>query len=238
MGLIKDVYDPRDYRYVPRLKILPQSVNLICGPVKDQGNEGSCAPHAVTSHMEAIELGFDYDNQLILSPQFLYYHYREMLADVNEDGGCMLRMLFKLVAKDGVCRERLWPYSKPWNRKPVHECYTDAENHQILQYLSLSTVTDMISCIASGYGFVGGIPVYESFDNLSDAGVVPNPERGEKLEGYHAIYFHGYNQRDQTIYFQNSWSKDWGQNGHAKLSFAYMSLGSDYWTVRTMEDNP
>ena len=93
------------------------------------------------------------------------------------------------------------------------------------------------ACLASGYPFVFGFGVYESFesDAVAKTGVAPLPGHGEKLLGGHAVPAVGYDDAAQRLIVRNSWGKGWGQAGYFTLPFAYLTepnLSDDFWTVR------
>ena len=217
---------------VPRVK------SLICSPVADQSDLGSCGAFASIYHMVSTAVQNDQD-QINLSQLFLYYAYRERFGDVNSDDGVMLRDLLKTLANVGVCQEETWPYTLTnWNKKPPLSAYAEATNHIISSYHALYSVDDIINCLAAGYGFIGGIGCYEGFDSLytEKTGVVEIPKQGEKLLGWHAIYMGaGYDLHKGMVKFENSYGPEWGDNGYGWISFEYLMdphLAADFWTIR------
>lgn len=207
-------------------------------PLLDQGNIGSCGPHAGVELLESVMVQNYHKNWVRLSPLALYYFYRELANEVDIDSGVYIRQLLKVMVKLGTPKEELWPYDLAlWKTKPSENVYQDAETRQVLSYHAVNGVEEMINCIAEGYGFVGGIPVYESFMNTPGNGKVPIPQKGEKFLGGHALYFHSYDKHEKIIWFQNSWGSIFGKAGHGALPFLYCEyMLSDCWTVRLMED--
>jgi len=236
--------DQRDNRFAYRNTfksvMVPQVKYLICGPVVDQGDIGSCVFFSLVAHMVATAVQNDIAISEIpnLSQLFAYYRYRAEYGDVLWDDGAFIRDAIKIMAK-GVCLEDCWPYViKNFPNKPPASCYQEAEKHKILSYHALYTIEDMLQCMASGYGFVGGISVYESFDSLmtEKTGVVEIPRPNEKLLGGHALYFGGgYNLHWGMIKFQNSWGEGWGDKGFGWIPIEYLTnpgLAGSFFTIR------
>ena len=223
----------------PVLADIPPVKYLICSPVVDQAELGSCGAFALLAHKAATDEE-NSGNPLNLSQLWLYYRYRERFAHVEYDDGVFLRDLIKVLAADGVCTEEDWPYVLAnWDKKPPAETYARAIPNRIQSYHALYTRGDMIQCLASGYGFIGGIGCYEGFDSLytEQTGIVKVPDIKEKLLGWHAIYFGGgYDLHRDMIMFQNSYGTGWGKDGFGWIPISYLMnprLAGDFWTVRS-----
>ncbi len=98
----------------------------------------------------------------------------------------------------------------------------------------------MKGCLASGYPYVFGMTVYESFESQSVAqsGHAQMPAAGEQVVGGHAVLAVGYDDSQQWFIVRNSWGNGWGMQGYFTLPYAYMTnqgLTSDYWTVRIVQ---
>jgi C1A family cysteine protease len=98
----------------------------------------------------------------------------------------------------------------------------------------------MKACLASGYPFVFGFTVYESFESAEVArtGLVPMPAHDESVLGYHAVVAVGHHDGEQIFICRNSWGSDWGSEGHFFMPYAYLlssGLSSDFWTIRSVE---
>lgn len=234
-----DVPDARDFKFSAletTIKKLPQVVFLICPPVKDQGEYGSCVFNAITTAMEAVMI--DEDRPLeILSRMFGYDDYRiKNDIPLTEDSGASIRDAVKLISKDGLCHESLYPYTEQnWNDDgPPPAAYEEAKTHRIKSYYRLSALNDMLVCMASGFGFVCGISVYSGFEQ-SENGIVKMPDRLEKYLGGHALWFYGYDRHAKVFHGQNSWGESWGNKGRFTIPFDYLTnqaLASDFWTIR------
>jgi C1A family cysteine protease len=246
-GWIPQHPDFRDYTYskkvVKRVEEPPVKY-LICPPVKDQENLGSCVFNGTTTAMESA----DVEIRNIIPPiqysrLYAYYKYRvENNIPVNYDSGASIRDVIKQIAREGICYESTWPYDlNNWTKKPPAEAEQEANNHKILEYFALETVDDMVQCVASGWGFVFGISCYESFDSeyTATTGKITIPEPNEKWLGGHCMYIWGYDKHlfdgKGGFHYQNSYGEEWGKKGRGTISFEYLAnprLAMDFWTIR------
>jgi C1A family cysteine protease len=154
----------------------------------------------------------------------------------------MLRDGIKTLARQGVCAEQTWPYAiERFRDKPPAPAYREGLRHQALLYQRLTQdAWQMKGCLASGFPFVFGFSVYESFESpaVARSGKVPMPGPGERQIGGHAVLAVGYQDRTQSFSVMNSWSAAWGDAGYFYMPYAYLSnpsLAADIWTVRTVE---
>ncbi len=97
----------------------------------------------------------------------------------------------------------------------------------------------MKGCLASGYPFVFGFSVYESFesDDVTKTGIVPMPGPASKdgFLGGHAVLAVGYDDSQSRFIVRNSWGDKWGNKGYFTMPYAYLldeNLSDDFWTVR------
>jgi C1A family cysteine protease len=223
--------------YIPKTAVAkyPMVKSLICPPVQNQFDEGSCVQHAFTSAMEFEEI--ENDTQLtMLSRSFPYFNYRKSIGDINGDPGTDPVVEMQQLSEVGTCREIVWPYTKEnYAKKPPPEAYSDALNFRIKQYFILNSLNDMLGCMADGWGFVCGISVYQSFEDAKD-GIIPIPSRDDAFLGGHMIYVGGgYDRHKKAFKFMNSWGTEWGQGGFGWLPFNYLTdrnLASDFFTIR------
>ncbi len=173
---------------------------------------------------------------------FIYYNERLIEGTVNTDAGAMLRDGIKTLAGQGVCSDATWPYQlERFADKPPALAYREALSHQALSYQRLAQdAGQMKGCLASGYPFVFGFSVYESFESpeVARTGQMTMPGPGERMIGGHAVLAVGYDDERQQFIVMNSWSMKWGELGFFYMPYAYLStpqLARDLWTVRTVE---
>lgn len=251
-GWKPDLPDYRDLLYaapLKALKALPPKVDLRkgCPPIYDQGGLGSCTANAIGA-------GFQFDQKkqglksFIPSRLFIYYNERDIEGTVNQDSGAYIRDGIKSVNKLGVCPETMWPYDgseyPPNPRltlKPSAKCYTEAKKHVVVQYARVArTESQLKGCLASGYPFVYGFTVYESFEGnkVAKTGVVPMPKTGEEMLGGHAVIAVGYDDKSRRFIVRNSWGTGWGMKGYFTMPYGYLldgNLSDDFWTMRLVQ---
>jgi len=245
-GWIRDLPDQRDHLYAaPRevLLNLPPSVDLRpkCPAVYDQGQLGSCTANAIAAALEFDQMKEKQANIFVPSRLFIYYNERKMEGTVNEDSGGQIRDGIKSVANQGDCPEDLWPYDiTKFAVQPPQQCYQQALKFEAVQYQRLSQISNQLKgCLASGYPFVFGFAVYESFESqqVAQTGHAPMPAPTEASIGGHAVMAVGYDDSQNWFIVRNSWGIGWGMKGYFTLPYAYLleqNLASDFWTIRVV----
>jgi C1A family cysteine protease len=223
---------------------LPTAVDLrsYCPPVYNQGNQGSCTGNAIGA---AIQFGLckqDKVKAFMPSRDFIYYFEREMEGNVMSDSGAQIRDGIKVVNAYGVCDEKTWPYSS-WRMfiKPSKAAQAAARLHRALVYRRLNNlnILELESCLASGYPFVFGFSVYDSFegDYVARTGVVNLPGMGESVMGGHAVMAVGYDRNTRRFIVRNSWGAGWGLGGYFTMPYEYVTNGNlacDFWTIKSV----
>src|SRR5205085_1166162 len=141
-----------------------------------------------------------------------------------------------------VCPEDTWPYDiSKFQDKPSDSCFQAALQHKAILYQRVTRdLNQMKGCLATGYPFVLGFTVYESFESqqVAQDGHAPLPQTGEQVLGGHAVLAVGYDDTNQWFIVRNSWGDGWGMQGYFTLPYAYLttrSLSSDFWTVRLVQ---
>ena len=240
-GALRDVHDVRDrmYRAAPRAEPVPQYVDLRQwgGPIKDQGDEGSCTGHAFSSAREWIARKYEKASP-ILSPQFLYVE--ELIADGSfpKDEGAMPRTGCQVLTAKGCCETSLYPYVAGKFTAPTAEQAENALKYKTGAYHRVGSLSDFLRCLADStpWPVTVGFTVYESFmsQQVADTGVTPIPKPGEQQQGGHEVLCLGYDQTKQLALIQNSWGNSWGQRGYFWMPFEVIgSPDTDLWMVHT-----
>ena len=168
-GWIPDIPDRRDYLYSAIRPVirLPKRVDLRegCSDVEYQGRLGSCTAQALAGNLEFLDKKID-SEYTDVSRLFIYYNERALMETVDYDSGASLRDGIKTLKNDGACHEETWPYKiARFDVKPPVKCYAEGKLHRIESYHRLSTIREMLACLAEGYPFVFGFTVYESFES-------------------------------------------------------------------------
>ncbi|MBJ6727698.1 C1 family peptidase [Geomesophilobacter sediminis] len=242
-GWVHDLPDQRDHLYAAPLEILralPEQVDLRgqCPSVYDQGDLGSCTANAIAAAVE-FERNRQGLRDFMPSRLFIYYNERALEGTVDSDSGAQIRDGIKTVASFGDCPEEEWPYDvSKFADKPTNACYLDAAKVKAVLYSSLvQNLNQMKGCLASGFPFVFGFTVYESFESseVASTGVAQMPGSGEQVIGGHAVVAVGYDDSEQRFIVRNSWNTNWGMRGYFTMPYAYLTdpkLSSDFWTIR------
>jgi C1A family cysteine protease len=243
-GWIPDLPDYRDHMYAAPVTALakpPPKVDLRrkCPPVYDQGQLGSCTANAIAAALQFDRMKQRLKPKFVPSRLFIYYNERVMEGTVSTDSGAQIRDGIKSVAQQGDCPEKEWPYDiAKFAVKPSAKCYQHALKYKAVTYQRLvQTLSQLKGCIASGFPFVYGFTVYDSFesDAVAKTGVVPMPQPKEKVLGGHAVLAVGYDDTQQRFIVRNSWGRKWGIKGYFTMPYSYLTdenLADDIWTVR------
>lgn len=246
-GWHPDLPDHRDQLYsapVATLQTLPPLVDLTsqCPPVYDQGQLGSCTANAIAGAIQFDQIKQSLPGPFVPSRLFIYYDERVIEGTVATDSGAQIRDGIKTVASQGVCPEPMWPYDiNQFATKPPANCYTQALKNLVSLYQRITpTLSQLRGCLATGFPFVFGFTVYESFESAAVAasGQVPMPAPGEAVVGGHAVMAVGYDDPNQRFIVRNSWGAGWGKAGYFTIPYSYLTsaqLASDFWTIRLVK---
>ena len=230
------------YSAPPRaLGALPPSVDLRggCPPVVDQGELGSCTANAIAGALQFDQMKQKLADVFPPSRLFIYYNERVIEHTVNEDAGAMIRDGIKSVAKDGAPHETLWPYDiAKFKTKPSAAAYKDALKHRAILYQRLTQTLDQLKgCLASGFPFVFGFSVYESFESqaVAKTGHVPMPKSKEKQLGGHAVLAVGYDDAVEAVHRPQFVGHRGASPVISRCPYAYLTdsnLADDFWTIK------
>lgn len=204
-------------------------------PVYDQGTLGSCTANALCA-------AFEYDAPGYMGSRlFLYYNERLLEGDVPDDNGAFLSTGINSMKKYGICPESDHPYvPSKFAVKPLAKCYTNALKHRVITARNiLPTLASMKACLSSGFPFVVGISIFDSFesDAVAITGIVPMPLPTETKLGGHAVLVCGYNDKQKWFIVRNSWGTQWGDKGYFYLPYAYLinpNWSSDLWNITSV----
>lgn len=221
----------------------PAGVSLVAffGPVRDQGDRGTCVAHATCALLECRTkqtAGADLD----LSEQFGYWDAKQ--HDGRPDAeGTFISVAMNDGATDGICLETDWAYNPakvPGNESqgpPPDGAQAAAAGHLVTNPTALNAQSsaDIKSVLDQQRPAAISIPVYRNwYDNPATRlyGTIPMPLPDSELVGGHALCVAGYGiDADFTGggYFivRNSWGTVWAAQsqiapGYGALPFAYV----------------
>lgn len=255
LGCIPDKRDDRDFLFAtPSFllkKGLPTKVDLRITPIpiRYQGRKGACTGFGISRIHHRAQILQNQAKAFAPSELFLYYNERVMIRTVNEDSGAMIRDGMKSLAAEGICPDKMWTYDDgpfKFKKRPPEKCYREALRHQSVEYFRIAQkLQELKGCLASGFPFVFGINVYESFDKVGKDGKVSIPRKGEDCMGGHCMAVEGYNDDDGAFIVANSWDVTWGDEGYCYIPYEmflmndlinpYRNLASDFWKITLVE---
>jgi C1A family cysteine protease len=240
--------DHRDHQFLATVpsQALPPAVLLdVTGiPVLDQGQQGSCTGHG-TSGIVMFDQKAQAEPIVVPARGMIYYDARIPEGSTGQDSGAMVRDAVAGVVKYGVCPDSEFPYNdQVFDVAPSAQDYADAKKQEALVYEAVQ-YPHLNAAIASGFPFVFGFTVYESFESpaVASTGIVPIPAKGEQILGGHCVWCHSYNADftnpagwlpPRTKGCRNSWGSGWGHGGDFALPQWYFDTGqcSDFWVIR------
>lgn len=231
-GCKKEVNDKRDYKaYVCSHKpdIFPDKYEITVPEVKDQGIVNSCVAHTLASFLEET---YKSDNTKF-STGFIY-GYRPV--GYSQDQGMFPRQAIKTLLKVGDVPKEKFDHNKemPEIKKLVDENFDNlkiiADVYKIYSYARIYTQTEIKKILYNDVTVPISVPVYNDL-KLNDQNVILNDQTN--FNGYHMMLLVGWNEKGYIV--QNSWGKDWGNNGRAILPYDYPIDSA--WALSTDENN-
>lgn len=210
--------------------------------VENQGQQGSCAGHSISSCMEYCYVIATGGEKIQLSRAMGYYE-TQRLDGINGDRGSTISGGIKLAMSVGICEEEMWKYPSRYdNRRPRNweEVLENAAKYKIGSRYVIDSYEALRAFTGSGQGPVhAGItwnssadrPVVESYSGNGGGG--------------HAVGFYCPSERkdrrgDPYQWMMNSWGRNWGQGGWSEWSPTAIRqmLASSYTVAIGVSDMP
>jgi uncharacterized protein YvpB len=215
------------------------STDLSAVPVLMQGQEPSCVGHATAEGMMYTDQGaYSYD----YSPRFLYALCKRDDGVPNVEG-TYYRQALKEAQQYGVCDNVQFPndvtlpvptYSNAALIPP--EAFTVAKDRLVKSYVAVTDLSfnGLKQAIYQNKVVLLGIEIGNTFwtaqngnTSWNAADILPLRPPQPVASG-HAILAYGYDEN--FIYFRNSWSTEWGNNGNGFFGADYIPFVQEAWT--------
>jgi C1A family cysteine protease len=191
------------------------------GPVRDQGNRGTCLAFAATAAHESTRLVARGAPREDLSEELLYWASKQI--DGNTNSGTLPESAARALKETGQPPAKAWPYDP--NRDDGAAAYqppVPALNAAELRRATLVPLPIELAAlhdaVRSGHAVVLAIELWDGFFEAGD-GVLTAPDFGELIGDGHAITMVGFDASEGTLRLRNSWGPEgWGEGGYGLLA--------------------
>ena len=191
-------------------------------PIRNQGEQGSCAAHAACVMKEWQELKNINLNEY-MSPQFIYNNRK------NQDSeGMYGRDLMKILQKKGSVEENKYKYGKIEKPETIPtSIYNRAQNYRIKGYARVETIEGLKVALKKNG------PCYISFPVYNYGKEFWHPKSEDELWwGGHAVAVVAYDT--SGFWLKNSWGTKWNGNGYTRYPFEHWG---EHWEIFTTIDD-
>lgn len=225
-GMIKSPDDDRDYplaKLIVKAELPPASYrNEIKAPVYNQRDVGCCVACSLATCKYLIEMA-----QLGEARPFsVKYIYGNRDESTNHEEGMIPREALKVLKKFGDCHWDLfsgyaeYPVSNDEYIKNKARYDTDAYPYRISSYYRLKTKLDIMTAVSTLGVVTIACPAHESLFFPDENNFVKYDAK-EEIYGYHEMTLIGYDNVKKYWIIQNSWGKEYGEDGIVYISMDY-----------------
>jgi hypothetical protein len=244
LNIHADSPDLRDRIYNPTLRLLGRTYNAqpFADPawssrIKDQEETSACTGFALAGLVETLVYkawlaGEQQDEKpALISPFMLYFFarkYDEIPGDAVDEGSTA-RGGMKAWHKHGACKLPLWPRIDTTGKRDGTAWIADAFRTPLGAYFRVdhTSIPDLHAALNETGVIYVTAQTHSGWDNVSGDGVIPFDEKS-KSAGGHAFLLVGYDEHG--FWIQNSWGKEWGNAGFARISYNdWQTNGMDAW---------
>lgn len=240
MGLRHEDYTAHPFRYTadlaPHVRAakagsLPSSFDtrlLNLFPVRDQGQQGTCAAFSCATVSNLLEHWDSAKNNAWLSPRYIYW-FRPNRTDPVPDNreGMSYSDFPKLLSTYGTVPEAAFSYDGDPNVGPSQDIIDTGKKYPMTQFATINSVNDLKAALVAHRA---GASVAFNVWNFGKYFFKQNS--GDQNQGGHAVTAVAYDDSvvaysdtstpassPGTITIQNQWSTDWGDKGFTYMSY-------------------
>lgn len=232
-GAIFSKKDVRDYEVMCNVpsSAFPSEFELKLVRVKSQGKVGSCVAHSLSSIIEyynnkqnhdntEMSVGYIYGNRISSTHKGVGMIVRDALEAARTYGDIPREVYLKLASNNDNPEV---PKAIDLFEKNKATLYKQSYPHRISQYNRVKTVSAIKASLQAGNPVLIAINWYS--DITVKNGILTTNFVGN--EGGHCMIIYGWNEIGWKV--QNSWGKDWGNNGCVIIPYDFKLI--ECWTL-------
>ena len=210
-GAIFSDVDVRDYKGVccASAQNFPKKFELPIIRIKNQKDVGSCVAHAISSANEYYN-HIQHNDDTEMSTGYIYGNRK---TSSHKGAGMVVRdaleavRLYGNVNKSNFTENVEVPQAIKLFEQRVEDLYSNAYANRISSYCRLTKESDIKAALLDGCPVVIAMNWYSDMQVVN--GILTTNFRGD--DGGHCMLLYGWDERGWKV--QNSWGKEWGDNG-------------------------
>ncbi len=226
---------------------IPPKIDLrqYCSGVEDQQTTNSCVANAVVGALELLQRKQGHSSH-DLSRLFIYYNARRFHSQDVKDQGTFVHFAMASLIAQGVCEERMWPFSKVTiNDPPTQACYENAQHYRGVEFAQIEKGTPLTHILAREIPVVIGVELpRECYVAANQTGVMSIPSNGgggSFQHGRHAMVVVGYDLEQKAYIVRNSWGEKFANGGYFLMPmklFDSSSMPAQNWAIGALNGAP
>ncbi len=203
----------------------------IMSPVRNQGQDVTCAGQAMAAGVGEFLQKRDYGKTILLSTRWTYNLARDRGGYTE---GATLSDVCWVANNLGIPEEHYWPYvAGDKEFKPLPGADENAKKYRIKSYARVPDLNRLLIAMNDPLVKVVliGVQVYKGMieSPCTETGIVPDPTCFQRSLGGHAMAADAYDLKSQLfkkpgyIEAKNSWGTKYGDAGYNKFSSNYIT---------------
>lgn len=186
--------------------------------IENQGQQGACAGHALTS---CLELGIYHQTRGTIVQLCRQFAYRtaQLIDGINGDRGSTILGNALAAEKWGTCEERFWPYTGRYVTEVPQVAWDNAGAYMLRTHVVCRTYQDVFNFLAMG---LGGVQIGVNWTASFEATTVESYAAGWGGGGHSVSFLDWSDKKDSQgrryLRLFNSWGTSWGDNGTKLVS--------------------